>query len=248
MHHHSWRVEEFDEIDSTNTWLADQARAGALEGLVARADYQSAGRGRLDRRWESASASSLLCSILLRPRMASEDLALAVAAVALSAREAIGRLSGLTPSLKWPNDLQMQDRKLGGVLAEIVNGDEGAALVVGVGINLTTPGPASLRATCVLQETGEALLARDVLEALLEGLSPRRELLDDLGGRASLRDEWRAALATIGQMVRVVQTHGEIEGRALDIDEHGALVVDVAGERRVFHVGDVVHLRVKDPA
>ena len=246
MHHHSWRVEEFDEIDSTNTWLAEQARAGALEGLVARADYQSAGRGRLGRTWESTSGSSLLCSILLRPRLASEDLALAVAAVALSAREALARLSGVTPTLKWPNDLQIQERKLGGVLAEIVHGDDGVAVVVGVGINLTTPGPASLRATCVLHETGEVLLARDVLETLLEGLSKRRVLLDDEGGRASLRNEWRAALSTIGQMVRVVQSQGESEGRALDIDEHGALVVDVAGERRVFHAGDVVHLRVKD--
>ena len=246
MHHHSWRVEEFDEIDSTNTWLADQARAGAPEGLVARADYQSAGRGRLGRTWESTSGSALLCSILLRPPLASEDLALAVAAVALSAREALGRLSGLTPALKWPNDLVVEDRKLGGVLAEIVNADEGAAIIVGAGINLTAPGPASLQATSVLGETGEVLLAQDVLEALLEELSKRRELLDDLGGRATLRDEWRAALSTIGRSVRVVQAQGEIEGRALDIDDHGALVVEVQGNRRVFHVGDVVHLRAKD--
>ncbi|HUY43166.1 MAG TPA: biotin--[acetyl-CoA-carboxylase] ligase [Acidimicrobiales bacterium] len=248
MHHFSWRVEEFDEIDSTNTWLAEQARAGASEGLVARADYQRAGRGRLGRAWESSSGTSLLCSILLRPRLAREDLALAVAAVALSAREALAELAGLTSTLKWPNDLQVGERKLGGVLAEIVNGDDGAAIVVGVGINLTAPGPASLQATCVLHETGEALLARDVLESLLAGLAKRRGRLDDLGGRASLRDEWRAALSTIGHMVRVVQTRGEIEGRALDIDEHGALVVDVAGERRVLHVGDVVHLRVEDRA
>lgn len=244
MHHHSWRVEEFDEIDSTNTWLADQARAGVPEGLVVRADYQSAGRGRMGRTWESSPGDSLLCSILLRPRLAHEDLALAVAAVSLSAREALGRLTGLTPSLKWPNDLVVDGRKLGGVLAEVVADDAGAAIVVGVGINLTAPGPASLQAACVLNETGDALLARDVLDSLLEGLTKRRDLLDDVGGRASLLAEWRAALSTIGEWVRVEHTNGDVEGRAIDIDEHGALVVEAAGERRTFHVGDVVHLRV----
>ena len=106
-----WRVEHFEEIDSTNTYLKGQAHQA--EGLVALADHQSAGRGRLDRSWESQPRSSLLCSLLFRPTLDPTQLQLVVAMVALSARSAIERLSGLRAGLKWPNDLVVgeKDRK-----------------------------------------------------------------------------------------------------------------------------------------
>ena len=244
MQHHFWRVEEFDEIDSTNTWLAEQARRGAPEGLVARADYQSAGRGRLERTWESAPGSALLCSVLLRPTLASVDLAYAVAAVALSTRAALATLSGLNVSLKWPNDLVVHDRKLGGLLAEVVASGSDFAVVVGLGLNLTGHGTVNPHATNLWRESGESFGAREVLDAVLVELESRRELLELPDGLATLLVEWRGALSTIGRRVRVVQHDGEREGIALDIDEHGGLVVDTAGERRVFTVGDVVHVRV----
>lgn len=245
MQHHFWRVEEFDEIDSTNTWLAEQARRGAPEGLVARADYQSAGRGRLERTWESARGSALLCSVLLRPGLASNDLSYAVAAVALSARGALATLSGLTASLKWPNDLVVHDRKLGGLLAEVVAVGDELAVVVGLGLNLTDHGSLHPHATNLWRESGQSFVAREVLDAVLVELDTRRELLADPDGRATLLAQWRGALSTLGRRVRVVQHDAEREGVALDLDEHGGLVVEVAGERRVFTVGDVVHLRVE---
>ena len=104
-----WRIEHFDVIDSTNTWVGERALEGAPEGLVAVADFQSAGRGRLDRRWESPPSASLLCSILLRPDVAPDQLQLVVACVALAARAALVRLCGVRPALKWPNDLIVGD-------------------------------------------------------------------------------------------------------------------------------------------
>ena len=246
MEQYFWRVEEFDEIDSTNTWLAEQARRGAPEGLVARADYQRAGRGRLERTWESAPGSALLCSVLLRPGLASNDLAYAVAVVALSARGALATLSALTPTLKWPNDLVVRDRKLGGLLAEVVATEDGFAVVVGLGLNLTDHASTNPHATNLWRESGELFVAREVLDAVLVELDTRRALLEDPDGRATLLAEWRGALSTLGRRVRVVQHGGEHQGVALDVDEHGGLVVEVAGERRVFTVGDVVHLRVEE--
>ncbi|HQT99670.1 MAG TPA: biotin--[acetyl-CoA-carboxylase] ligase [Acidimicrobiales bacterium] len=246
MQDHFWRVEEFDEIDSTNTWLAEQARRGAREGLVARADYQSAGRGRLERTWESAAGSALLCSLLLRPGLASEDLAYAVAAVALSARGALATLSGLVPSLKWPNDLVVHDQKLGGLLAEVVAVGDELAVVVGLGINLTDHASANPHATNLWRESAQSFGARAVLDAVLIELDTRRDLLASSEGRTAVLAEWRAALSTLGRRVRVIQHDAELEGVALDLDLHGGLVVDVAGERRVFTVGDVVHLRVAE--
>jgi BirA family biotin operon repressor/biotin-[acetyl-CoA-carboxylase] ligase len=241
-----WRVEHFPEIDSTNTYLKQRAVDGCDEGLVALADFQSAGRGRLDREWISPPRSSLLCSIVLRPTLEADELQLVVAAVALATRQALERLSGLRPQLKWPNDLIVRDQKLGGLLAEIVSTPRGYDVVVGLGLNLTFDGPEHVEATSVRTETGVTLVPRAVLDLVLEELEVRREQLDGAEGRATLRADYERALATIGQEVRVEQHDGDVEGRAVGVDNIGRLLVEVGGEMRVFSVGDVVHLRTKE--
>jgi BirA family biotin operon repressor/biotin-[acetyl-CoA-carboxylase] ligase len=241
-----WRIEHFDEIDSTNTWLAARAVEGAPEGLVAIADFQSAGRGRLDRRWESPPGASLLCSILLRPDVGPDQLQLVVACVALSTRAALVRLSGVRPSLKWPNDLIVNDAKISGLLAEIVSVDDRLAVVVGIGVNLTHDGPANVLSTNVRAKSGVTISAAALLDILLEELEVRRALLDSVEGQTSLREEYRRALVTLGQMVRVERSHDVIVGRATTLDEFGQLIVEVNGDETAISVGDVVHLRTHD--
>jgi BirA family biotin operon repressor/biotin-[acetyl-CoA-carboxylase] ligase len=111
-------VRRFDTIDSTNRYLLDQARTGAVEGLVAVADHQSAGRGRLGRRWEAPPGGCLLVSLLLRPALEPRDLHLCTALVALAAADACATVSGVAPGIKWPNDLVLPGGKVAGVLAE----------------------------------------------------------------------------------------------------------------------------------
>ncbi|HWD96444.1 MAG TPA: biotin--[acetyl-CoA-carboxylase] ligase [Acidimicrobiales bacterium] len=241
-----WRVEHFEEIDSTNSYLKQRAVDGCPEGLVTLADFQTAGRGRLDRAWISPPRSSLLCSIVLRPRLDADELQLVVAAVALATRHALERLSGLRADLKWPNDLIVRDRKLGGLLAEIVVTPQGYDVVVGLGLNLTFDGPEEVEATSVKAETGLTLAPRGVLDLVLEELEVRREQLDSAEGRARLRADYERALATIGTHVRVEQHDGATEGIARGVDQAGRLLIDVAGEIQVFGVGDVVHLRASD--
>ncbi len=238
-----WRIEHFDEIDSTNTWVAQKANEGVTEGLVAFADFQRAGRGRLERTWESSPGSSLLCSILLRPDVSPDQLQLVVASVALAARAAIVRLSGVRPDLKWPNDLIVGGAKLAGLLAEIVAVDERLAVVVGIGVNLTYDGPQNVLATSVRTESGVTLSAPALLDILLDELEPRRERLDSREGRSQLRDEYVRALATLGQRVRVEHRGGAVVGTATSVDDMGQLVLTVDGEEVVFSVGDVVHVR-----
>jgi BirA family biotin operon repressor/biotin-[acetyl-CoA-carboxylase] ligase len=238
-----WRIEHFDEIDSTNSWVAQKANEGAPEGLVAFADFQSAGRGRLERTWEASRGSSLLCSILLRPDVNPDQLQLVVACVALAARAAIVRLSGVRPELKWPNDLIVGDAKLAGLLAEIVTVDERLAVVVGIGVNLTYEGPENVRATSVRRASGVTITPPALLDILLDELEPRRERLDSLEGRAKLREEYVRALATLGQRVRVEQRSGVVVGTATSIDEMGQLVLTVDGVETAYSVGDVVHVR-----
>ena len=241
-----WRIEHFDEIDSTNTWLAQRALEGAPEGLVAVADFQSAGRGRLDRRWESPPGASLLCSILLRPDVAPDQLQLVVACVALAARAALVRLSGVRPALKWPNDLIVGDAKIAGLLAEIVAVDERLAVVVGIGVNLTHEGPANVVSTSVRAESGVTITPPALLDILLDELEARRASLDSSDGQATLRDEYQRALVTLGRLVRVERTNDVLVGLATSVDEFGQLIVVVNGEEVAVTVGDVVHVRVPE--
>ena len=158
-------IRRFAEIDSTNRYLLERARAGAAEGEVAVADYQRAGRGRLGRRWEAPPWSNLLVSVLLRPELETEELHLCTVAVALAAAAACERGAGVEAELKWPNDLMVRGRKLGGILAEAIPADPGpdpgpgpgsglrsapanqntAAVVVGLGLNVRWPAPDGAR-------------------------------------------------------------------------------------------------------
>jgi BirA family biotin operon repressor/biotin-[acetyl-CoA-carboxylase] ligase len=243
----SWRVEHFDQIDSTNTWMAEKARNGAPEGTVAYADFQSAGRGRLDRVWEAAAGSSLLCSLLLTPPLNADELSWAVACVALGARAALVRLCGVRPDIKWPNDLMVGEKKLAGLLAEVVATNDDLAVVVGIGVNLTARASSDERATNVAHEAGVTITPRALLDILLEEVEWRRRAIEDDQGFDRLREEYERALVTLGQTVRVETPHDIVVGEALGVDRQGRLVVLVDDAKRVFDVGDVVHVRAEGP-
>lgn len=238
-----WRVEHFDEIDSTNTYVKSMVERDAREGLVALADFQRTGRGRLDRQWSSPPRASLLCSILLCPDLAADQLQLVVAVVALATRSALERLSGLRVGLKWPNDLVVGESKLAGLLAEVVATPRGFAVVVGLGLNLTYDGPSDVKATSVRAATGITIEPMGLLDIVLEEVESRRALLDSDAGRAALRHDYQGALVTTGQRVRVELDNGVLEGTATGVDDAGQLLVDVDGVLKTFGAGDVVHVR-----
>jgi len=238
----TWRVEHFEEINSTNTYVSVKAKEGASEGLVALADYQSAGRGRLDRTWEAPPRSALMCSILLSPPMAPDEMQLVVAAVALSARSALGALCSVYPQLKWPNDLIVDDKKIAGLLAEVVHSENGITIVTGIGINLTDS-PEGLPATNALKVSGVTITPEALLEKLLEELNIRRGLLDTEAGRQMLRAEYESVLETIGRSVIVEQSDAMFPALATGIDATGRLILNAAGEEKIISVGDVIHVR-----
>jgi BirA family transcriptional regulator, biotin operon repressor / biotin---[acetyl-CoA-carboxylase] ligase len=217
------------ETGSTNTDVLALARAGAPEGVVLVADHQTAGRGRLDRKWEAPRAASLLMSVLLRPQLPPARLHLATAVVALAARDGCAAVAGVTPGLKWPNDLVVDDRKLAGVLAEaVLDGDAASAVVVGIGVNV---GWALEGAT----RLGDGVDRGALLVALLRALDSR------YGDWDRVAREHRAACVTIGRDVTVDTGTATIEGRAIDLSDDGHLVVvDRRGGRHTIAVGDVV--------
>lgn len=243
-----WDVRHFATIDSTNRYVLDEARQGAAAGLVAVADHQSAGRGRLGRKWEAVPGSALLVSVLVRPDRAPDALGVVTMAAGCALAAAVESVAGFTPGLKWPNDLVVDDRKLAGLLAEadVVAGAV-RAVVIGAGCNLTAdayPSALADQATACATETDRPVDRDALLAALLDGLAAR---LDDL---TAVPGEYRARSATLGRRVRVDLGGGRPaegqfeEGRADRVDDTGELWVtrDDGTEVRVA-VGDVVHLR-----
>ena len=242
----TWDVHRFEEIDSTNAYLHRQARLGAPEGTVAVAAHQSAGRGRLNRRWEAPPGASLLVSVLFRPDIDPAELHLCTAAMALAAAEACRRVAGVGPVLKWPNDVLVAEEKLAGVLAEAVfdEGPDGAvAVVVGLGLNIDWPGPEGAGGTSLRALGAEKVDRPELLDTLLDALSTRRALLDSGEGRRQVVAELRNRCATLGRRVRVELASESVVGMATEIDEGGHLVVRTRDGPRTVSAGDVVHLR-----
>ena len=234
-----WVVRHVTETGSTNEDLVAAVGAGAVgDRTVLVADHQTAGRGRLDRRWDAPPGANLLVSIAISPvpEVAAEAThRTGLAAVAACRRFVQAGVVGEV-GLKWPNDVLIGGRKLAGILAQRVPGRD--AVVVGIGVNVTwAPGGATSLAD---HAPGPVSPAR-VLDALLDEL-------DALP--AEVATVYRESLVTVGQQVRV-ELPGQaptLHGRAVDVDAEGRLlVVDDAGELHVLDVGDVVHVRAGTP-
>ncbi|MDQ3148170.1 MAG: biotin--[acetyl-CoA-carboxylase] ligase [Actinomycetota bacterium] len=239
-------VRRVAETDSTNTRLLELARAGGPAGVVLVADHQSAGRGRLGRRWEAPPGSALLVSVLLRPELALGRAHLLSMAAALAASDACDALAGLRPPLKWPNDLVVEEAqgtlKLAGLLAEsLVDGGELRAVVLGMGLNIDAAPAEGAAALNDHREPGRPPVGRDALLASwLAHLSPW------LDGLESVLAAYRPRCSTLGRPVRVELADRSFEGRALDVTDDGHLLVETADGVREVTVGDVVHVRVTD--
>ncbi len=234
-----WDVRWLDEVDSTNRYALDEARAGTPAGLVVVAEHQTAGRGRLGRTWVAPPGASLLMSVLLRPDLPVEARHLVVVAGALAMAEAVEAETGVRAGLKWPNDLLVGDRKLAGILAEAT----GDAVVVGIGVNLhweDVPPELTEIATACNLEGGRPTTPEAVLTGFLAGYAARLADLD------RTRADYEARLMTVGRRVRVEQAATVLVGEARGIDASGHLLVRTdAGDDETVAVGDVVHLRAE---
>jgi BirA family transcriptional regulator, biotin operon repressor / biotin---[acetyl-CoA-carboxylase] ligase len=231
---------------STNEHALAWADEGAPEGAVVVAGHQTKGRGRRGRTWWSEPGSSLLFSVLLRPNRPAVELGLLTTAVGIACARAIEESTGVNVSLKWPNDLVVRDRKVGGILVETrVTELLAVVAVAGIGINLAdlleAPAEVFERSTNIAAEMrligkleppsraqllGSILASLDDLYPALEG----REILDEAARRS----------ATIGRRVRIERADGSlIEGRAVGLASTGGLEVEGEGDRIAVDSGVV---------
>ena len=241
----------FDSIASTNTEALEQARRGAAEGLCVVAKRQTAGRGRHGRTWVSETNAGLYCTIVLRPRIENKFFPLLTLMSAVAVCDVLTELFNLRPDIKWANDVLINEKKICGILAEMAETKLGAAIVVGIGINLTNqnfPPEIAAIATSIEQETDKNPDAEMLLAALLEKLAFYYQMLHSDGGAQRIRQEWaRRSSYFEGKAVRVKFANETIDGTTCGIEANGALRVETPnGEIKIVHAGDVETVRSAD--
>ena len=239
-----------EEIPSTNTLLKELARVGAPAGSVAVCDFQSAGRGRLQRVWQAAAGETLPVSLLLKPRLTPEQIPLCTLGAAVAAAQAIEQVCPeLKAGIKWPNDVVLGGRKCVGILCEGAFDPAGRLCVImGVGFNgnqRVFPPELAASATSLFLEKqrqnpdAEPVILRELLTAFLEAAEKAADRLEE-GGLPAILPEYRARSVTIGSAVRVIAPTEEYIGQAEGMDASGSLLVrDGSGVLRTVVCGDV---------
>jgi BirA family biotin operon repressor/biotin-[acetyl-CoA-carboxylase] ligase len=239
------RVVYYPAVGSTNDEAKRLAETGAPEGTLVVADYQTAGRGRLARRWWSPPESSLLLSLVFRPTFLAPHQAQRLTMIcSLAVCDAVADVTGLTAAVKWPNDVLIGGQKVCGLLAEL--GSAGSRLdyvVVGLGVNVNVDfedgdAPAlTAPATSLKAVSGREVSRLDVLAALLRCVEARYERLQ---AGALPHEEWQSRLVTLGQAVQVTMPDRVLIGLATGVDADGALLVQrTDGDVERVWAGDV---------
>ena len=252
-----WReIEVVPSTGSTNADLLARALRGEPEGVVLAAEEQTAGRGRMGRTWTSPPRAALTFSLLLNPAVPPARRGGLPLLTGVAVAAAVTEVTGIRTGLKWPNDVLAGnvlagEGKLAGILAEAA----GDAVVVGIGLNVSTepaelprPLPGALPATSLRAAGAQAPDREELLLAILAGFErwyrPWRQASGD-PDRSGLREEYVRWSATIGRTIRAELPGGQaLSGSAAGVDPDGRLLVRVSsGAEVAVAAGDVVHLR-----
>jgi BirA family biotin operon repressor/biotin-[acetyl-CoA-carboxylase] ligase len=242
-------IHYFHSLDSTNSKAYELASRGAEEGEIVIAESQIKGKGRLGRNWFSPPNLNLYLSVILRPGIAPPQAPLITLMAAVATAEAIEKLSGLRPLIKWPNDIFLGGRKVAGLLNEIQSETDRIHFVIlGIGVNLNVDHrlfPKEIRpiATSMKQETGQTISRKEFLSSLLKQIEEWYTLYLKEGDEAIL-NAWRDRAQIKGRQVRMTSFGETIAGRAIDVDSDGALIIETRhGERKRVVAGDVEYRR-----
>lgn len=215
----------YETIDSTNTQAKNLAKEGASQGTVLIADSQHAGRGRMGRQFDSQKGVGVYLSVILRPKCPPDRLMHLTCATGVAMCDAVEKVAGIRPSIKWINDLVLENRKLGGILTEL-SVDTATGLteyaVIGIGINCNRQAfPPELQSIATsLPHVDRAALAGAMIDALYD--------MDcHLGEKNLIMDRYRKDCLTLGKDVTIHRTDGVLQGRAMDLDADGGLIVSL---------------------
>ncbi|HUY38397.1 MAG TPA: biotin--[acetyl-CoA-carboxylase] ligase, partial [Candidatus Binataceae bacterium] len=240
-----WRIHYFEELDSTQTTARELANEGSAQGTVVIAERQTAGRGRMGRTWHSPAGANLYATFILRPAMPIAEVPRLSLVAGVAAAEALAREAPGLVALKWPNDVWLRGRKVGGIIAEAMTDLHGAleAVLLGIGLNLNLAPediPAELRdkATSLRAVLGRPCDRIAIAESLCSFLDYRyMEVVAQ--GFGAVRPVWEGFSALTGKRVTVVDGERREAGIVRGIDPDGALILDTGAELRRILAGDV---------
>ena len=215
-------IHAYDLVISTNDVICELSDRGAEEGTVVFAEEQTSGRGRLGRSWWSPRGKGIWMSVLLRPPLRKGAVPMTTILGALAAADAIRSVTGLDALIRWPNDVVLEDRKVGGVLVEARTGPRGRELVLGIGIDVATragefPPDLAPLATSLAEATGEDIDRTELARSLLRELDRWYQVELD-GDIDAVNRRWRTLSATLGRHVVLEEDSHRYEGTVVDLD------------------------------
>jgi BirA family biotin operon repressor/biotin-[acetyl-CoA-carboxylase] ligase len=246
-----WRkILFYGSVDSTNDVASGliTKNSDTESGTLVIADAQEKGKGRCGRKWLSPPGLNVYMSIILKPEIPLRQSALLTLLAAVSSAHALRRVTGADVSIKWPNDLVICGRKLGGILTEVKSaGNKVHHAVIGLGINVNIgkdlPDAIRTTATSLRAETGSLWSRTEIIASILDEFEYRYKLLIEKGAD-SLTGEWRRLSSTLGKEVLIVTERGRLNGLAEDIDVDGTLLLRLpSGKIRRISAGDLTMLR-----
>lgn len=212
------------------------------------ADQQTAGRGRHGRTWISEKDAGLYFSIVLHPKIETKFLPLLTLMTSVVVYETLQELYKLKPDIKWSNDVLINEKKISGILAETTETKKGSAVIVGIGINLTSkhfPAELSESATSIEQETDQTPNLDELLNSLTQFLKYFYNIFQNEKGAENIREEWKQRSSYFsGKDVRVNLGNEVLYGKTCGLEENGALrITTKTGEIKIIQAGDVEKLR-----
>ena len=216
------------KTDSTNLWIKRLAKEGAPEGTLALAEFQSAGRGRLGRSWEVPEGTSVMMSILLRPKFEPQYAPMLTLVMGMAVAKAVKKF-GFDVSIKWPNDVVVSHKKICGILTEMgVRDGKIDYAVIGVGINVNIkefPEEMADKATSLYLESGREFDRSQIPGLVMEAFEKYYEKFAATCDLSGLKEEYESILANYNQPVRVLAKE-PYEGVARGITDGGELLVE----------------------
>ena len=248
------KIHYFDVLSSTMNMATELGMKGSPEGTIVLAETQTKGRGRLGRSWSSPKYKGIYLSLILRPQILPNAAPLLTLLCAVSLCEAIKEITELDVRIKWPNDLLIHHKKLGGILTEL-NAEMDAVrfVVIGIGLNVNNDKKTLLAAVTSLREQKKEDINRiNLLQEILRRIEKNYLLFSAEGGPASggqkgiaaIIEKWRQHSVTLGKRVKILCEKAHLEGEAVDIDRDGGLLIRRdSGLIEKVMTGDVLHCR-----
>jgi BirA family biotin operon repressor/biotin-[acetyl-CoA-carboxylase] ligase len=239
------KIYYFDSIPSTMDIAQQLSMKGAPEGALVLAETQTKGRGRLGRSWSSPKYKGIYMSLILRPQIQPGLTPMLTLLSAVSICEAIKEVTGLEMQIKWPNDIVMHSKKLGGILTELnAEMDEVRFVIIGIGLNVNNDKKVLLASAASLKDIKKEEINRiELLQEILRRLETNYLIFQKKGSQPII-EKWRDYNITLGRRIKVFYHRKHIEAEAVDIDSDGGLLLrNDSGLIQKITAGDIVHCR-----